>query len=214
VRKILWMAGVSLAVQGALCAQAIPRVEVFGGYSYMRVRGYVAEESLLVPGSGDFAFPSFGSNGWSGSVAVNATHWLAGVADIGGFSTIYNTNIIGGLVAIGMKEHSYLFGPRFSSRYKRWTLYAHALFGEAHAAVAIGGPEIVAPIVITETKFAMAVGSGLDFTVYKQRYPSKGAGQQIDIRLGQAEWFRTNFVGSRQDNIRLTTGVVFRFGHR
>jgi hypothetical protein len=33
-------------------AQDVPRVEVFGGYSYGQIRAYVVDESLFVPGSG------------------------------------------------------------------------------------------------------------------------------------------------------------------
>lgn len=211
MRKSLWMVGLSLVVPLVVSAQAVPRVEVFGGYSYMRVRGYAADESLFVPGTGTVAFPNFGSNGWTGSVAVNATRWFGVVADISGLSAMPTRTIGGAPITIGMREHNYLFGPRFTCRYQRWALFAHALFGEAHASVVIGAAEVLTPISIVETKFAMAVGTGVDLTVYRQRHSLKGAGQELAIRLGQADWLRTNFVGGYQNNIRLSTGLVFRF---
>lgn len=211
LRKTLWIIGLALIVPAIASAQGVPRVEVFGGYSYLRIRGYAADESLFVPGTGTVAFPSFGSSGWTGSVAFNATRWLSAVADVSGFYAM-PTKAIGGMpITIGTREHSYLFGPRFSDRYGRWTLFAHALFGEAHARVLIGAPEVLTPIGIVETKFAMAFGTGLDLTVYNQRRHLGGAGQDLAIRLLQADWLRTNFVGSHQNNIQLSAGLVFRF---
>lgn len=211
MRKSLWIIGLALVVPLIASAQAVPRVEVFGGYSYLRVRGYVADESLLVPGAGTFAFPNFGSNGWTGSVAVNATRWFGVVADVSGLSGMPTKTIGGAPITIGMREYNYLFGPRFSCRYLRWALFAHALFGEAHASVLIGAPEVLTPIGVVETKFAMAVGTGVDLTVYRQRRNLRGAGQELAIRLGQADWLRTEFVGGHQNNIRISTGLVFRF---
>lgn len=184
MRKSLWIIGLAVVVVVAASAQPVPRVEVFGGYSYLRVRGYAADESLLVAGAGTFAFPGFGSNGWTGSVAVNATRWLGVAADISGLYGLPTRTIGGTPIAIGMHEHNYLFGPRLSSRYGRWTFFGHALFGEAHASVLIGAPEVLKPIGVVETKFAMAFGTGLDLTLYSQRHSLEGAGQQLAIRLG------------------------------
>jgi hypothetical protein len=211
VRKTFWILGPAMVVPMVVSAQAVPRVEVFGGYSYMQVRGYAADESLFVPGSGTVAFPSFGSNGWATGVAVNVTHWFGVAADISGLYGMPTKTIGGAPITIGMREHNYLFGPRFSSRYGRWTFFAHALFGEAHARVLIGAPEVLTPIGIVDTKFAMAVGTGVDVTVYTQRKSLRGAGQDLAFRLIQADWLRTNFVGSVQNNIRISTGLVFRF---
>jgi hypothetical protein len=211
VRKTLYITSLALAIPMIVSAQAVPRVEVFGAYSYMQVRGYAADESLFVPGSGTVAFPSFGSNGWSTGVQVNATRWFGVAADISGLYAMPTKTIGGAPITIGTREHNYLFGPRFSSRYGRWTFFAHALFGEAHAKILIGAPEVLAPISIVDTKFAMAVGTGVDVTVYNQRKSLRGAGQDLALRLFQADWLRTNFVGSVQNNIRISTGIVFRF---
>lgn len=171
----------------------------------MRVRGYAAEESLLSPGSGGsqgtaFAFPSFGLNGWAGSVAVNATNWFGVTADVGGLYGMPTRTISHTPVTIAMREHNYLFGPRFSYRRGRWAPFAHASFGEAHASVLIGAPEVLKPISVVETKFAMAFGAGVDLTVYRR----------LAVRLVQADWLTTRFVGGHQQNIQITTGLVIR----
>jgi len=212
VRKSLWMIGLALVVPAVASAQDIPRVEVFTGYSYGLIHGYVADESLLAPGTtGSVTFPSFGSNGWTGAVTVNATHWLGVVADAGGLNANITRTSGGAPFTIGTREHSYLLGPRYFDRYGRWTVFAQVLFGESHAFVSVAYPEVLVPIGFVETKFAMAAGLGVDLTVYNRRRHLEGAAQEFAIRLGQADWLRTTFAGSHQDNIRLSAGLVFRF---
>jgi len=212
VRKSLWMIGLALVIGAVASAQEVPRVEVFAGYSYGMIHGYVAEESLLTPVmTGTFAFPSFGSNGWTGAVTVNATHWLGAAAEAGGLNADITKTSGGAAFTIGMREHSYLAGPRYSGRYGRWTVFAQALFGESHAFVSVAYPEVLVPIGFVETKFAMGAGMGVDLRVYNRRRHLEGAGQEFAIRLGQADWLRTTFAGSHQDNIRLSAGLVFRF---
>jgi len=211
VRNTLWIIGLALGVAAVASAQDVPRIEVFGGYSYGQIRGYAAPEGLLFPGSGIIPFPNFGSNGWTGSAAVNVTRWFGVVADASGLYAM-PTRMIGSTpITLAMREHNYLFGPRISGRYKRLTLFGHALFGEAHDSVLIGAPEVLTPIAIVDTKFAFAVGGGVDITVYRRHRHPGGAGQELAIRVAQIDWLKTYFVGLHQDNIRLSAGLVFRF---
>ena len=205
MRNTLWIAGLTLLIPLAASAQKAPRAEFFGGYSYLRVRGYAAGESLLSPGSGGsqtgtFTFPSFGLNGWNGSVAVNATSWLGGVAEVSGFYGMPTRTVTRTSVTLGMHEYNYLFGPRFTYRHGRWAPFAHALFGRSHASVLIGAPEVLQPISVVETKFAMAFGGGVDVRVY----------HGLAIRLVQGDWLTTDFVGGHQKNIRVSAGFVFQ----
>ena len=205
MRNTFWVIGLTVLIPVAASAQKSPRVEIFGGYSYLRVRGYAAEGSLLAPGSGSsqgatFTFPGFGLNGWAGSVAVNATSWLGAVADISGVYGMPTRTIARTPLALGMHEYNFLFGPRFTYRHGRWAPFAHALFGKSRASVVIGGAEIIQPINIFENKFAMAFGGGLDVRVF----------HGLGIRLAQGDWLTTSFVGGHQKNIRLSAGIVFQ----
>jgi hypothetical protein len=47
----------------------------------------------------------------------------------------------------------------------------------------------------------MTVGGGLDWN----------ATEHIGVRLIQAEYLLTDFVSTRQNNARISAGVVFRF---
>jgi len=96
------------------------RVQVFGGFSYMRVDNS----------------PSFNSAGWEFSGEYKPASWIGGVAD---FSGDYGSNT---------SIHTFLFGPQVSWP-ARVSPFAHILIGGAHAssfgvgstgfAVAIGG---------------------------------------------------------------------------
>lgn len=203
VRKTLWMIGLALVVPAVACAQENPRFEAFGGYSYGMVWGYVADQ--IVPGSGDAPFPRFGSNGWTGSVAFNPTRLIGAEVFVGGLYTNLKMPSGGTEIDLNMHERSLLFGPRFSYRSDRWTLFAHGLFGAAHATVALTEPEVLTPLGFVETKLAMGVGGGLEFTV------APGGRRGIGFRPMQLDWIRTSFAGTHQGILWLSTGVVFHF---
>ncbi|MFL6335274.1 MAG: outer membrane beta-barrel protein [Pyrinomonadaceae bacterium] len=110
-------------------------------------------------------------------------------------------------------------GPRFKP-------FAHALFGVAVQKVDVDSPNLAAVFGISdfhvnETSFAMAFGGGVDIKLNKR----------FDVRAGQIDWNIINrgdqqtgivlrptpfqtvgsaFVipGTRQDNIRLSVGIV------
>lgn len=134
-----------------------------------------------------------------------------------GSGTVDSTiqNFLGGIQIKNNSED----GPRFKP-------FGHALFGVAHQKVDVDSPQL--PIIfgisdfhVNETSFAMAFGGGVDIRL----------NDKIDIRAGQVDWniikrgdqqtgivlvptpFQTvgsPFVipGTRQDNLRLSIGIV------
>ncbi len=209
MRKTLWIIGLAMAVPAVASAQAVPRVEVFGAYSYAAVEGY--NDGEIDPDAGNTPFPTFGSHGWTGSVAVNATRWLGVVAEVSGLDTSLTRSITAEEITLTTRERSYLFGPQFTYRSGRWAFFAHALYGESHASVMTTAPEVLIPAGFVETKAAMGMGGGIDLTVYSRRHGATGAGQQLGIRPAQVDWLRTSFTGGHQYVIRLSAGLVFRF---
>jgi hypothetical protein len=87
------------------------KVQVFGGYSYMRFR----------PGN------DFNSNGWEASAQYKFKDWLGGVADFDGH--------YGSPSGVGTSMYSYLFGPQVSLPSKV-SPFAHVLLGGAHFSAA------------------------------------------------------------------------------
>ena len=100
-------------------------------------------------------------------------------------------------------QHHFLGGVQFKSRQgaARVRPFAHVLAGGAlfrgfaSSLTAAGNTYIIDDA----TSFALALGGGLDVR----------AGRHFQIRLIQADYLPTFFGSTRQDNLRLSFGVVF-----
>jgi hypothetical protein len=176
--------GILLAILlAAVIAQAqIPTSgNIFVGYSYSQTRPNTA----------------VGLNGWEGSLEGKFLPWIGLVAD---FGAGYGTNNIarpitcptpGCLpVSQSVRRYTYLFGPRVSIPIRRFTPFAHALFGAAH----INDQEA------TDTSFATAIGGGFDYRLI----------HGLALRL-QGDDIHTNFFSIGENHFRFSTGIDFRF---
>lgn len=182
-----------------------PRAELFLGYSYLRAVPTLAPHNRMV-----------WLNGGSTSIAFNFNSYLGLVADFGGFvdSELRLTGAGANPPRVadsGGTAFSYLGGPRLSyRRFARVTPFGQVLFGAIHASkVTLSGcsGRLCTPLP-TENAFALTAGGGLDLRVRPH----------LAVRLIQAEYLMTRFAdlttGKRQeqDDIRLSTGLVYRFG--
>jgi outer membrane immunogenic protein len=134
--------------------------------------------------------------GGAGVVLNFTTHW-SGIADLayGQASKINGTNQ-------NLKIFNYQVGPRYSLRnHTKWTPYAQAL---------VGGSEVFSNYNIYsggKNSFSSTIGGGLTMRV----------SDHIGITVAEGSWMHAqavNGVNSRQNNLRLTTGIVFRFPPR
>ncbi len=166
LRSLSFSFALVLLVSFSARAQGLgDKVELFGGYSYMRT-----------------ASPSFNLNGWELAGQYKVTDWLGGVADFDGHYGSPN--------GFSTSLHTFLFGPEVSWP-ARVSPFAHVLFGGAH--VSSGG--------FSDTSFAMAVGAGIDTRLIHGIY----------WRIIQGDYLPTFFGNSRENNARLSTGIVVRF---
>jgi hypothetical protein len=139
-RKLLTALGTFLILPLTVLAQDAPKVEVSGGFSYLRT----------------VELSSFNLYGWNASVAGNMNPWFGVVGDLGGNYASPSSGVFG-VAGVNVSAHTFLFGPRFSYRGAgRTTMFCHALFGAAHGSA--GGFGITA----RDTAFAMALGGGFD----------------------------------------------------
>lgn len=102
-------------------------------------------------------------------------------------------------------QYHFLGGVQFKSRRPpggRVAPFAHVLAGGAlFRGFASSRTQAGNTFLIDDAaSFALAVGGGLDVR----------AGKHFDIRLIQADYLPTFFGSTRQDNLRLSFGVVFR----
>jgi opacity protein-like surface antigen len=101
-----------------------------------------------------------------------------------------------GPVKVNVTGHEWevLFGPRLSIPVGNFTPFAEAMIGLAHVHNGGDFPSSA------NTSFAAAIGGGLDYRLIKF----------LAVRL-EADYLQTRFYSTTQDNLRLSTGVVFRF---
>ncbi len=158
-------------------AQDTPKAEVFGGYSYA---------------GGNF-------HGWNASLTGNVNKWLGLTAD---FSGHYGGAIDEDGFDERQRVHSYLFGPRFSARKKRVTLFAHTLAGASKLKTELTG--FNQRFTFSDTSFALVIGGGLDIKI----------NDHVAVRAVQLDYLRTSFFNETQNKGRIAFGVVFRFGKR
>jgi opacity protein-like surface antigen len=171
MKRIFWLLGLALSLAGTAQAQTdkYPSVEIFGGPSVMRNGATAPSFSLY--------------GGWQAQGSFNFGPHLGFTTDFAGqYRSISGTRV---------SQYEYLFGPRFTARASRATLFAHALVG-ANTLHASGR---------STNGFAWAVGGGLDYNV----------GDHFAIRVIQADYLRTRLSNTWFNDARLGVGVVFKF---
>ena len=190
MQKIGSIAFVLLLFAGLANAQVPTSGNVFFGYSY-----YNASALPVETGRSNL-------NGWEGSFEGKIIPWVGMVAD---FSEHYGNASDCGFpvqpVGSGSEqgfcsnvishEQNFLFGPRVSISVRKFWPFAEALFGGGHVNTNGYG---------SDTSFATALGGGLDYKIIRP----------IGWRF-QGDYVQTRFFGATQNNVRLSTGIVFRF---
>jgi hypothetical protein len=166
VRRLSLLLGLVFVVSLTAHAQdASDKVELFGGYTYMRTDS-----------------PGANLNGWELSGQYKFADFLGAVADFDGH--------YGSPFGPSTSLHTFLFGPQISFP-ARVSPFAHWEIGGAHISTAG----------FSDTSFAMAIGGGIDARI---------AGP-LHWRIIQGDYLPTWFGGGREDNVRLSTGIVIHF---
>jgi len=210
----------------SVAAQETPKLEVFGGYSYLGVTE--SSRTLLKSAS---------LNGWNASIQLNLTQRIGLVADWSGHYgqrrltpfTINSLTAPGELMSVDaipgdMRQHTFLLGPEVRLlKLDRLTISVRALMGVAHTNTLVltyrepiqrppdlfGNP--VPPITErtfpSASTFAASFGGSLDYRIT----------DRLSYRIVQPELLLTR-SGSmatanwNQYNFRLSSGIVFTSG--
>jgi hypothetical protein len=200
MRAKLWLFAVPMvliALAATVEAQAqadttpqSPTVEIFGGYSYMH--------AITL-----FSGTPINLNGASFSVAFYVNNWLGMVGDVG----VYHQGDVANGFSLTLS--SYQFGPRLRLRnHTHLTPYGQFLLGGGHAGGSLYtsslGPGLT-PIGANNS-FVFTTGGGVDWRL----------NHKVGICIVQAEYLYSEFlngstVGHKQNNLRVSTGVVFYF---
>jgi len=163
----------------------VPKFELAAGYSYIHFN----------PGD---PFASWNNQGGTGSFTYNPNRWLGLTAEFGnyGFHRTVGTNTPEG------GFFTYLFGPRLNYRkFNYFVPFAEFLVGGFRADGNVTGSN-------EQSSFAMAAGGGVDIVFHRN----------FAWRFAQIDYLMTNASGpflnanARQNNLRLGTGLVLRWG--
>jgi hypothetical protein len=166
VRKFSLLAGLVFVVSLSASAQDLgDKVELFGGYSYLRTDS-----------------PGANLNGWELSGQYKLAPFFGAAADFDGH--------YGSPFGPSASFHTFLFGPQVSFP-ARVSPFGHILFGGAH----------VSQAGFSDTSFAMAIGGGIDARIAGPIY----------WRVFQGDYLPTWFGSTRENNARISTGIVIHF---
>jgi hypothetical protein len=165
--------------------------------------------------------------GWNASVSQNVTSWFGGTLDVSGAYARPTIKIAANLFGPGFpptaesfpnlinaSAYTFMYGPTFSYRKRRFDLFGRVLLGAAHARASVtsqGAADLAAVGVFatptsSQTKFAIAAGGGTDFPF----------ANVLALRL-TADWIHSTFSDfgdDRQNNIRVSAGLVYRIGRK
>ena len=156
-----------------------------------------AQDVPRVEISGGYSFldanlggPTFHLNGGYASATEDLNSWFGGRVEFNGYA--------GTLSGTSVTAQTIMYDPVFSyRRFDRITPYANVGLGAIHGSVGYLG------ISKSVFRFALTAGGGVDFNV----------NTRTAIRV-QADYLMSTFLGLRQDNLLISTGLVFRFGKR
>jgi len=204
MKKFSFLASlVVLCLPLAVSAQEVaPKVEIFGGYSFLRLN------LDAVPGSADIS-PNLGNldtHGYNVSFAGNVARHVGIISEFSQYTKSETFNVLGSPIADGVNVKfrvlTLLFGPRVTLHRGNVEPFVHALFGGARASAestVLGLSQDDAAYA-----FAYALGGGLDVKVHNN----------LAIRLGQVDYLGARAGGQGINNFRYSVGVVIRLGNR
>ena len=192
-------------------APQYPRAELFGGYSY----GYT---DLFNSGNRASLYGNGGKPSWNASFAFNVAKWMGFVFDASG---LYGNSPIPvavpapfptcptfcpgntGTFNVNTKLYSYLFGVQIPYRKSQtWTPFAEVMFGHSSVRGEVPG------IAVTSGGLGLLGGAGIDRRI----------NDRFAFRI-KADYLQTgtsfpNFGHRKQDNLRVSVGIVLRSVHR
>ena len=188
-----------LVVGIAATCGAQDKVELFGGYSYLRASIEVGQTGPLGPGAP--CPPNCGTppqiaqhanlNGWEFSGQYKFLPFLGAVAD---FTGNYGT-----LDGAGTRVHTFLFGPQVSLPAKL-SPFAHALIGVSKGSQ---DPFLRSGLhsLGADQSLATEIGVGIDAKV----------APFFKVRLFQIDYLRTQLHGATQNQPRASAGIAIHF---
>lgn len=182
VKVFLWLL---LFCAPGLAQTSHPLLEVYSGFSYVRIDGDERDNRNLY--------------GWNGALSVNANRTFGFTVDASGH---YQDNVIA-----RSRFFSIAAGPRFTARNEHATTFAHILFGGSHLHERVN--TLTDHFTTHGNTFSVAMGGGVDVNVT----PHFGV-RVIQAEYVLSKFNRAPSGKSIQNNARVGIGIVFRLADR
>jgi hypothetical protein len=172
-----------LASASLLHAQEAARWDVFGGFSYLRFNALT------------IGYPN----------DTNLYGWnLEGTGNI---KLKFGVDVdLSGNYGSQISSYHFMIGPRYTWRRDNSNIFVHALFGKAQNNVSIAQP--------TRSGFesvGRSFGGGLGYDY--DWSPRSSWSPRVTVRVLQIDFFHNDTFGTSQNDFRVSTGLVFHFGH-
>jgi opacity protein-like surface antigen len=201
----------AISAQSVYAQDTGGRLEVFGGYSY----GQWDAGSVL---SSD---KHIALSGWEASATLNFNRFVGVVADFSGYAGTGSVNFLTSPpaeFAFHERINTFMIGPEVGVHVGRVRPFAHVLFGatrtheyDLNILTDVNGNAVREDL--KQTRPSYAFGGGLDVNLTPH----------VSIRALQLDWVRNNFsnvsqidfttlIAGRQNNVRASAGIIFRFG--
>ncbi len=175
-----------LVLSTVAVARDEPRLEAFGGYSWM--------STSLLQDTG-FLPERKGFSGWNSSISWNTTHNLGFVAEASGFlgSPSQNNSVV------KTRYYSFFVGPKIThhNHTDKVEVFVQQLFGFSHATLT---PASARPP-LTAFGYSMAAEFGMDFVVHKH----------VSVRPVQVDYMISQLTYHSQNQFRVSAGIVWRW---
>jgi hypothetical protein len=164
--------------------------------------GVAGAQSKLLPGIevfGGYSHLSFQSGGLGFRKWTQTSGWDAAISIPQIYKGLGITLDGSGDYATPLAQYNYLVGPQYKWEFSRFRFIAHGLYGRAQTRILHAGSTFIEA---SDRRRALAFGGEVDFPL----------GNRFSIRLVQADYLVTSAFGGTQDNLRLSTGLIVRFG--
>jgi len=190
---------VALVAVLALPLMAQDRVEVFGGYQYLRLND--------VGGCGSSnGCPNINANGWDAAATAYFNRFFGVTGDFSGTYNTQSVSVEGITASIPLHFYTFAGGPVVAFREGKVNPFVHALFGGVHVSASASAEGASASV--SQTGYMTTVGGGVDVKVNRL----------IAVRLVDVDWVYYHFSGifggpsyGSSGNVRLATGIVLKF---
>ena len=216
MRKSLLVVALLLALPVIASAQdEVPKVEIFGGYSYLRLDNATGLSVASTTGTTTSVVTApldRDLNGFGVSVTNNLNSWLGITAEFSGHFTDAQVN------GQTLDRDAYIVtaGPRLAiRRFERFTPFLHIMAGMARQDVQVQNASstvsTIGSINQQDSGLAFVVGGGVDLNL----------SSRLGVRLLQTDYILTRFSNRNgtsselnQANFRASTGFVLKLGEQ